>query len=541
MLMPNWTIWRPTVRSSRPTPGSRSYGFARPHPDVLAVHPLQAIPATTSEDLHPLSCMRYHGREPRVVRGRRGRRVSVLARQKEANIIKNPLRQLTRAASLLLFILFLVPVPGALNVGYAAPSPLHLFTSDCRASQGGHTPPIVLSVRGSIATIGADGKNFCRLTPSVARGTSPNGSPPGYGNTIGAASNPRLSPTGREIAYLTTSTMRSHDVWIAPAAGLGDGPRRITTTSQTLDREGLSWSPGGRFLAYNEAPPTRSDSPPYFVGGTVVVDRITGNRASTVMNITIRAKGVPNTYTFGGDGPTLAWSPDGKKIATVVGFKPGAVYSSSLNISVADLATSRVHSIVVRFPKGSLTASQPRRAQFQPGSYATGYGPAWTPDGRHLIVTTFSRGAGGSLTGLWRVSERGGVAHLFVGTPSDVHQHVPASVPVNEATKFLFSPNRRLLVTDPDNRFWVADASGSHGAIINTNVPTSCRLAQYTWLSNNQGLAYVTACPVPGSGSIRLRLYSVQLRATSHLLFGIVDKDQNALTLAPAGRCIACA
>jgi hypothetical protein len=64
---------------------------------------------------------------------------------------------------------------------------------------------------------------------------------------------------GRVLAYLTTTGIDSHDVWIVATTGTPRSPRRVTTASHALDREAPSWSPSGHYLAYYEGIPSGKD------------------------------------------------------------------------------------------------------------------------------------------------------------------------------------------------------------------------------------------------------------------------------------------
>jgi dipeptidyl aminopeptidase/acylaminoacyl peptidase len=390
-------------------------------------------------------------------------------------------------------------------------------------------------VRGVVTTIRADGRQTCRLTPYVS--LKPNASPSGYWITSGAASNPHLSPTERQLAYLTTTGINSHDVWIVAANGIPRGPQRVNVPSKALDRESPSWSPGGRYLAYHEGEPAGKGSPASYAGLTVVIRRVRGDQSTVVSRVKFSPKGSPNAFGFG-EGPTIAWSPDGRKLASIVGILQGRTapnWPVALEVGIGDVRTGRTQTIGIRFPRGMLGRTGAR------GSYPTGNNLAWTADSKHLVISTFGRGAGGSLTGLWHVGQNGGMAHLFVGTRADVQDHVPAGEPLARATGFLMAPNRRLLVTDPGNRFWVADAKGGHGRFTNTSTQKGCVLAQFSWLPDSSGLAYVTECTVAGSGLFRLSLYSVKLRALPHLLLQLISREPDALDLGPPQRCVACA
>lgn len=432
-----------------------------------------------------------------------------------------------------LSILALVPVLSPLAPATAFSS--HVSASLCRGSQRDRAARIVVSDRGGISTIRADGGHYCRLTASVA--LQPNASPSLYSVTVGAASNPVLSPTGRQLTYLTTTSIDSHDVWIVAAEGTSRGPRRVNTPSPALDREGPSCSPGGRYLAYYEGNPVGRGSPASYAGLTVVIRPVGATRSALVPRVRFTLKGSPNAFIFG-QAPTIAWSPDGRKIASIVGFVPGRTVQTwpvGLKVGIADVHTGCTRTITIRFPRGMLGADPGR------GSYPTGTNLAWSTDSTHVVISTFGRFVGGALSGVRRVPDGGGVAQLVVGTRADVQEHVPASPPLDGAIEFLSSPNHRLLVTDPANRFWVADATGGHGTFTNTHIGKGCVLAQASWLPDSSGLAYVSECTVAGSGLFRLSLYSVQLRARPRLLLQHISAEPDALDLAPARRCVACA
>jgi dipeptidyl aminopeptidase/acylaminoacyl peptidase len=115
---------------------------------------------------------------------------------------------------------------------------------------------------------------------------------------------PRLSPDGRLVAYVRTTTempsgKRAGQVWIASADGSG-GARQITFGEKTADMP--LFSPDGRTLAFLSAR-----------GGSrqVYVLDLAGGEARKLTDF---AKGV--------EGP-LVFSPDGKKLALVSDVFPG--------------------------------------------------------------------------------------------------------------------------------------------------------------------------------------------------------------------------
>ena len=68
--------------------------------------------------------------------------------------------------------------------------------------------------------------------------------------TIKRVGDPQISPDGRSVAYVVTTTdkarnSRSNQIWLVPAAG--GAPRQLTSTGSN-DRP--RWSPDGRWLAF---------------------------------------------------------------------------------------------------------------------------------------------------------------------------------------------------------------------------------------------------------------------------------------------------
>src|SRR6185369_9611158 len=68
---------------------------------------------------------------------------------------------------------------------------------------------------------------------------------------IKRVSDPQISPDGRAIAYVVTSTemaknARTNQIWLVPAAG--GAARQLTTISTGAD--GVAWSPDGATLLF---------------------------------------------------------------------------------------------------------------------------------------------------------------------------------------------------------------------------------------------------------------------------------------------------
>lgn len=156
------------------------------------------------------------------------------------------------------------------------------------------------------------------------------------------------SPDGRRIAFVrqTISTGKARaDIFVVNVDGRG--LRRLIP-----DAEFVAWSPDGR-LAF-----TRVEAG---VFGTYVANAAGGAE-----------RRILTTSDFGG----LAWAPDGRRIAYVVG--------ESLDLWVMNADGSGTQKIA-----------------------ANAVAPAWSPDGRRIAVARF---LGGGVGETWVIAVRGGVA-----------------------------------------------------------------------------------------------------------------------------------
>jgi WD40 repeat protein len=403
-------------------------------------------------------------------------------------------------------------VLGALLVGAAAaPRPAHSHAArhvhrHVPATMAPRRTParVAVVIRGDVYVIRADGSVRRRLTGDRH------------------ATSPRLSPTQRQVAYVDTS--RSHngassylttgDVWVVAV----DSPRaRRLTAAPVADRATPFWSPDGRRLAF-------------YAGTAITVCVLATDRCTSVLRSSHGASWDSSA--------SIAWSPDGRRIAVALPYT-GTYYPHVMRVAIGNVMNGRVTTSTIRFPSGAL--GRP----ILPGSYPSGDGLTWRPDGRHLVFATLGKGAGApGVTGIWQVADTGGRAQLLIGTPAGVREEsYPAGSPLQQPTHFLFSPNGAYLAMDPDNRLWVAHADGTQGRFYDLHLARNCVLAQSTWLADSSGLAYVTLCTVPNSSPVpvRSRLYSITVHgATPHLLYALTDPDQGKVGLAPAYRCVDC-
>jgi hypothetical protein len=194
---------------------------------------------------------------------------------------------------------------------------------------------------------------------------------------------------------------------------------------------------------------------------------------------------------------------------------------------VVDTVTGRHRAVVIRFPawlKGTGPVEESYPLQLI----------AWLPGGK-LLLGTSGLGIGLQLTGIWVASPAGGAARLIVGTPNS--PRLVLKFPLLNATQALLSPDGTKLLLDPGNRFWIASSSGGNGRVLNRS-SRSCLMSQAAWVGNAH-VAYV--CIGGGPANVFAHLYAVTV-AGGHprLLASIHSRQQDALSIAPPTRCIAC-
>lgn len=331
--------------------------------------------------------------------------------------------------------------------------------------------------------------------------------------TVGTnAVDPVLSPDRSRVAYFTANRHGGavlNGVWVVGTRA----NRQILVAGLHGEVAGaLTWSPNGNMLAYLHSRELVVWRGPE--GASPIVTRL--NRDTTLNS-----------------SPALAWSPDGRQIA--VPLPPVSLQHppGNLSVGIVDIPAASSRVVRVNFPQ-RLMGSQTTAL----GSHPTSDQIGWF--GGNLLVATVINGAGNSLTGLWRVSKRGGLAHPIFGHAAslDLRHLIPA---LDSATHFLVAPGGNRLATDPGNRFWVTAPGGRSGRFLAPHEPVGCTLAQWRWLIGGQGVAYVTLCPVGGTANFRSTLSTMLLQSGHRRsVVTAVSSRMDALSLAPASRCIAC-
>jgi len=278
----------------------------------------------------------------------------------------------------------------------------------------------------------------------------------------------------------------------------------------------------------------------YYHGPSVIVYDLARGRSTAVLQ-------AGNASSFFSYGVAIHWSPDSRRVAVVLPVPDGARYPQEMRVRVAPVDGRAATTITIRFPAG-LLAHGPAGLGSYPESLM------WTRDGQRFVVSTVLNGEGGPrLSGLWHVGVHGGTAQLFVGKPHDPQGHFPLSPALAQATSFLLSPDGTHLLTDPDRRFWVADAEGLHGHYLRQpglcRSGSTCVLTQFTWLSDSATLAAVAVRTLP-SGSSGKPFQAPTFRSTLFILgrqggapravLHVDGPDAQALVVAAPVRCVDC-
>lgn len=352
-------------------------------------------------------------------------------------------------------------------------------------------PALVYALRGSVYRVNPDGHNLCRLTPPVN------------------AKEPRLAPNGKSVAFLSgvgsdgsgygaVNVVRVAQVRSTPSSG-------TIVSSRGSFHAYVSWSPDSRRLA--------------FLDGSNVRAWNTVCRCTRLL--------VPGTRSMANQ--SFVWSRDSRRLAVAL-VSSSLPPSTRLLLSIADAATAKRHVVVIRFP-GWLRGNGPYQESY-PSQII-----AWLPHGK-LLIGTSGIGVGLRLTGLWVASPRDGMAHMILGTRAS--PRVILRFPLLNSTQALVSPNGRKLLLNPGNRLWIAPSSGRNAVrVLTTGIHGSCAVSQIVWVGNPR-LAYVVVCSV---GAMSARLYLQPAGGGKPRLLASVRsplQDQEALSIAPPTRCIAC-
>jgi hypothetical protein len=375
-------------------------------------------------------------------------------------------------------------------------------------------PLIAMGLHGDLYTLRADDTGLHRLT------------------TSGRAKAPLLSPDGRRIVYFLAAPHQQASVnptgaiYVVPVnSPTGMSGQQVGGSAGKWYDARYSWSPDGSLLAYRR-------------GASFVLHALDGRRADTILP-------PPHGTGYAGD---LVWSSDGRQIAAPLTQLALRVIPQSLLVAVATPPSIRWHVVTLRLPTWALGMRMAGVPWATPSDEL-----AWTPNGRGFLFSTLAIHEGPpDVSGIWQVSASGGLAHLAIGTAAGLRDpRLRRTGPLAGATHFQLSPNGTLLATDPLQRLWVGRPDGQAGRLLPARVPRLCVLAQYIWLRDSSGLAYVQLCSPDGQSSrgqtpaqelaAQATLFSVRLdSATPRQLYRASSADQQAIDLTASYQCVLC-
>jgi Tol biopolymer transport system component len=239
--------------------------------------------------------------------------------------------------------------------------------------------------------------------PQIYLGSTRNTPPEPLLNTFTPAQQPRWSPDGKWVAYISRSS-KTHNLCMVSVEDI----HPISLTLGTKNVQTFSWSPDGKTIAFVMEDETNHVSP---VGNK---EKASVNRLWTIEAFSQNP--IPKPWTsdeycvrgFGDLGSMYTefdWSPDGTKIAFA--HSPSSEFDSfclDSSIAILDLSTGNI----IPWEKHSLYEASPR----------------YSPDGEHIayIITTSSRRYGGSKRIAIR-TENGQKENLLANT-SDESPHL---------------------------------------------------------------------------------------------------------------------
>ena len=231
--------------------------------------------------------------------------------------------------------------------------------------------------------------------------TAPGGEPVRLTTSKKNDNQPRWSPDGRRLAFLSAREERAQVFLISPFGGEAE---RLTESKTGV--QAFQWSPDGRQIAYvsqQELTPDEERRQKERDDAIVVDKNFKFSRVWVIDVATRKARELVKSDYVASDPQ---WSPDGKQIAYVTVPTPKADDGRLTDIWTADVATGKTRKVVEN--EGPDT------------------NPRWSPDGQQIAY--LSRDARGGLLGQTRltvVSQAGGPSRAVAASSYEYQPGAP--------------------------------------------------------------------------------------------------------------------
>jgi hypothetical protein len=374
-----------------------------------------------------------------------------------------------------------------------APPAVHLtgLTAPNCSAASAHPGVVAVAWSGAVYEVGTGRPRTCRVT--------------GTANAI----DPVASPDGSHVAFVADRSPQRGPITLAVAVvGKPNRVRILGDVRLGRPDQDMAWSPNGKELAY-------------LYGGAVYIRRADGSHPRQVIS------------SYPGGIIRVAWLPDGSGVVGLGGFW-GTEGKRTVIVNVARLTGSTAGEVAT-FPTW-ISNPEARPA----GSFPWWNGAVPAPDERHIFLTT--TGGGVRVSGVWEVPlpGTGGVPHLVLGTRARVQGHPAPAAHLDGATHIFGSPDGQYLVTDPRTGFWVENTRTGQGRLLRVTSQPGCVVSQSRWMPGTGGIAYVQTCRLEDGAAFRATLVALSLDGTTHRLASVVDRQPDALALAPVYRCVGC-